>query len=778
MIDNRESKTIRWKLWNFCLVALLSFSGTALGTNDRLPDEFFEFSESVRPIEDLGTVIQERDGAAVAFLNDQSIILAGGTENGAPSTGVVKVTSTNNKISEETLPELPFPLLNAAAAVSGKKLYVVGGQSEAGPNRSVLEIDLSQLANGWRIASEAPFSNVADNPILLAKHGRLYLAGAGSEGAEIWSYQPIRGEWIALTPSPENIRGFVGASCGDSHLLFFQNSGGHPLIWAYHIITDRWLEAGKLPLLASPVGAFSSGTSFSVIAPKEVISARALLTPTKYGIIDHLVVAILATVLIGVGVYFSRKEKSSSDFFRAGKRIPWWAAGLSLFANGASAISLMAMPGKAFSENWIYFSGVFYLVVIQLPLVLLVYVPLARRLQIATANEYLEKRYNLAIRMLGSLIFSLNQMLGRVASTLLLPAIALSAIFGLPMEYSILIMGVVATLYVTLGGLEAVVWTDVLQAIIMVMAVLLCALWIIFSLDLPLAAALQSLRSYDKLQMFDTSFDWTAPIVLILLSNTLAGGLSVIGDQNFIQRVQCTHDEKDARKAVITQLAVAIPMNAVLFAMGTLLFLFYRQHASELSPALKADGIFPYFAAQHLPLGMAGVVVCALLAATMSTVSGAVNSVANIGMEDVYRRFLKGATDHRCLIVGKSLTFALGVLGTIAALVLARSSLQSVWDLALMITGMVLAPITGIFVLGIFTRRANTTGVAIGALASVGATLFATFYLNLHSLGYLAMGVFTCIAVGYLASFLTPRPRDEKVKGLTIYTLRKTENDQ
>jgi solute:Na+ symporter, SSS family len=303
----------------------------------------------------------------------------------------------------------------------------------------------------------------------------------------------------------------------------------------------------------------------------------------------------------------------------------------------------------------------------------------------------------------------------------------------------------------------------------------ICLIWVLCSFDIVPAEAMETIREMGKLRLFDTSFDWTAPIVLILFSNNLAIAMGMIGDQNFIQRVQCTHDEKDARKAVLTQLAVAIPMNAVLFTLGTLLFLYYKQHPAGLSPALKADGIFPFFAAQNLPVGMAGLVVAALLAATMSTVSGAVNSVANIGMEDVYRRFFKKATDHRCLIVGKVLAFSLGVFGTVAALLLARTSLLSVWDLALMITGMILAPITGFFVLGIFSRRVNAFGVGIGALASVGANFYAKFYLNMHSMAYLAVGVFTCIIAGWLASFLTPRPADEKVNGLTIYTLQKTE---
>jgi SSS family transporter len=672
-------------------------------------------------------------------------------------------------ILKEELPELPFPLTDAAATVSGSQVYVAGGRNNSGPNTALLRLDLSRPNQEWTVCSVVP-ACVAESSQLTFLHGRLYLTGAGTEGTEAWIYNPVRDEWKPLSPSPEALRGFSAVSCGDAHLIFFNSEGRDARMLAYHIVTDRWLDAGSLPLAAHPPGAVSSGTSFSVFTADGVITGRALLQPTKYGIYDHLVVAVLLISLVGVGLFFAKKEKSSGDYFRAGKRVPWWAAGLSLFASGASAISLMAMPGKAYAENWIYFSSCFFIVIIQLPLLFLVYVPIIRRLNCASANEYLEKRFNLPIRMLGSLIYSLNQMLGRMAAILLLPAIALSSIFGLPMEQSILIMGVVSTIYVTLGGLEAVIWTDVLQAVVMLAAVIVCACWAFFSLDMTAASAMEILAGQEKLRLFDFSFDWTAPVFIICVTNVLSASLGMIGDQNFLQRVQCTPDPKDARKAVLTQLGVAIPLNAVLFSLGTLLFLFYRSQPQTLSPALKSDGIFPFFAAQHLPPGMAGFVVAALFAATISTVSGAVNSVANLGVEDIYRRFFRKVTDHRCLVVGKVLTLSLGVFGTGAALLLARTGLLSIWDLALMITGIILAPVSGIFVLGVFTRRANSFGIWVGTGASILANVYAKLYLNLHSLAFLTVGVFTCIIVGYLASFLAPKPRNE-LNGLTVFTL-------
>ncbi|MDB2682422.1 sodium/solute symporter [Opitutales bacterium] len=669
-----------------------------------------------------------------------------------------------------SLPDLPFLLDQPSGALIDGRLYVAGGST-------LFVLNLAASGSAWVELAALPLATEGE-PALAGLHGILYLAGAGVNGTQTFSYDPSQDRWSELAAAPQDLRGYLATACGNDHILYFNGQVADDVILAYHRTTDTWFAMGQLPSALQVLAVGSKGTEFTLFSAESTVSGEALLRPTKYGWVDHSVVAVLVCLLVGVGVYFSNKEKSSGDYFRGGQRIPWWAAGLSLFATGASAISLMAMPGKSFAENWIYFSGAIFVVMIQLPLLMLVYIPVARRLKISTANEYLERRFSLPVRMLGFVCFSLNQMLGRMAAILLLPALAISAIFGMPMEYSILIMGVVTTLFVTMGGLEAVIWTDVLQAVIMLLAVVVCAVYAFSALDMSVPVAFDLLGNLDKLQMFDWRIDWQAPVVIVIFLNTFVSVLGMIGDQNFIQRVQCTHDEKESRKAVYTQLAVAVPMNFVLFALGTLLFLFYVTRADTLSPALKADGVFPFFAAQNLPAGMAGFVVVALLAATISTVSSAMNSVANLGVEDVYRRFFPKVSDHQCLVFGRRLTLGLGIFGTVAALLLANTSgLQSIWDLFLMITGVVLAPITGIFVLGIFSRRVNTFGVWAGTAASVVANYYAKFHLDLHAMVYLIVGVFTCLIVGWLASFLAPPPPQTKVHGLTIFTLKDAEGE-
>ena len=731
---------------------------TILPAAAQTAESFFEFSEVIDSAHTFG----QRD-QALSILRGLSLDQGWYQIEG-------QQFSQTDVAGTRSLPSPPLGQPAGAAALIGEEVFLVGDQN-------LLVMDTGDAPAAWTHCAALPEDSGSD-VVLAQQQGTLYLAGVGMDGLSTYAYDRRQGVWVARADAPQDMRGYVATACGHDHILYFNSAKACDTILAYHRVTDTWFPMGQLPRVLQVAAVGSEGTQFTLYAADVVLQGEALLRPTKYGWYDHAVLACLVALLVGVGLYFSKKEKSSGDYFRGGQRIPWWAAGLSLFATGASAISLMAMPGKAFSENWIYFSGAIFLVMIQLPLLLLVYIPVARRLNISTANEYLERRFSLPVRMLGFVCFSLNQMLGRMAAILLLPALAISAIFGLPMEYSILIMGVVTTLFVTMGGLEAVIWTDVLQAVIMLLAVALCAMYACTHLDLSWPVAMDLLDNLDKLQMFDWRIDWQAPVVIVMALNTFVTVLGLIGDQNFIQRVQCTQDEKESRKAVYTQLAVAVPMNFVLFALGTLLFLFYVTRADTISPALKADGVFPFFAAQNLPAGLAGFVVVALLAATISTVSSAMNSVANLGVEDVYRRFYPDVSDQQCLVFGRRLTLGLGLFGTIAALILANTSgLQSIWDLFLMITGVVLAPITGIFVLGIFSRRVNNFGVWMGTVCSVAANYYAKFHLDLHAMVYVIVGVFTCIVVAWCASFFAPAPPHNKVDGLTIFSLKKMGED-
>lgn len=485
---------------------------------------------------------------------------------------------------------------------------------------------------------------------------------------------------------------------------------------------------------------------------------------------DYWVIAAYLIGMVMIGWWFSARDKGKQDFFRGGRRIPFWASGLSLFATGASAISLMAMPGMAFATDWTYFTASIYLLA-SLVVVLLVYVPLARRLDVATANEYLERRFHPGFRFLGTLIYSLNQMLARMAAIMLLSALALEAVVGIPVWASILLIGGVTTVYATMGGLEGVVWTDVIQAFGILLAVGLCVIWALAGIGIDLPAAWSILEEERKLRMFDASWNFLEPTVIVIFANSFFTILTAIGDQNFIQRIQCTPSEWDARKAVMTQMLVAVPLNFVLFALGTLLFVFYFLQPDLLPPELKPDAVFPVFAAQNLPPGLAGVVIAAIFAATMSTLSSALNSTANLAVEDVFVRLSrKPRSDRFRLMLGRVLTLGLGLFGTGAALWLAYSDFRSVWDLMIMLTGMILGPIAGVFLLGVFTRKGSARGALCGFVVGTVVSFLCRELTALHHFLYLPVGVTAAFSCGFLCSVVFPA-REPPGRDLTVFSL-------
>ncbi len=707
---------------------------------------------------------------AVANAAD-GMICVGGERDGRPSCKVVRYSLSEGKLVERSMPDLPFPMADAAAAVVSDHLYVAGVNSDT-EEQVFLSLDLLAAGAEWKSLPVWP-GEALIQPAAAGVEGRFYLFGQqtaeGAGSVSAFEYDAVKG-WRTLTSPPGDFASVLAGPCGDAHILLFDGGAVGKEILTYHTISDKWVTLGALPVAVSPMAFTAKGTEFSLVGTSHVVGGEAVLKPTKYSWIDHSVVAVFMVGMLYIGAYLAKREKNSQEYFRGGRRIPWWAAGLSLFATGASAVSLMSMPGKAFSGDWLFLSISFYIIVIFLPVSLLIYVPIARRLNVATAFEYLERRFNLSIRLYISVVWSLIQMLGRMAAVMLLPAYALSSIAGIPITVSILIMGVITTLYVYLGGLASVIWTDVIQAAIMIGAVGICTAWALLSLNAGAGEAWDVLVSAEKLHMFDWKVDWTQPCVLVMCLNVFVLAFGQIGDQNYIQRIQCTHTEREAKKAIITQLAVAVPLNVVLFTLGTVLFLFYRERPEMLSPAVKADAVFPLFAAQNLPIGLAGLVIVAVLAATMSTLSSALNSVANIGVEDFYRRLFKGATDHKCLILGRVLTACLGVFGTVAALVLVNTNLSSIWDLYLTILGILLGASAGVFTLGIFTRRANSAGVLIGAIASFVAVYYVKNHTHLHFFLYQVVGVVTCVVVGYIASLLI-RSKKKSLDGLTVYTI-------
>lgn len=284
---------------------------------------------------------------------------------------------------------------------------------------------------------------------------------------------------------------------------------------------------------------------------------------------------------------------------------------------------------------------------------------------------------------------------------------------------------------------------------------------------------LQRFNERDKLHTFDFSASLVYPTFWIFFISTLTTTVASITDQNFVQRVQCTPSLRQAKLAVAAQMGVAIPINILLFGLGTVIWLFYTQQPDLLNPVMKTDGIYPFFAAQQLPVGASGLVVAALLAATMSTVSSSICSVSDLGVNDFYRRFRPSATDHSSLVVGRVLTVLAGVLGTGAAVLMSRSSMVSVWDLATLVIALISSGIVGMFALGLLTRRGSQAGAITGVIVGMALVIGLRRYASVTFWLFGFIGSLTTFGVGYLTSLCLPR-HGRAIEGLTVYADRPT----
>lgn len=249
-----------------------------------------------------------------------------------------------------------------------------------------------------------------------------------------------------------------------------------------------------------------------------------------------------------LGYYFMRKEKGGDDFFKGGGRIPWWAAGISIYATMLSAITYMAYPAKAYATNWTYYPMLITILLVSFP-VIKYYLPFFRRLNVTTAYEYLEHRFSGAVRLMASAVFIIF-MVARMALVLYLPSLALTAVTGINIWVCIALMGVITIIYCTMGGVEAVIWGDVVQGIILVGGALVSAAYLIFSTEGGFGGFVDIAMADEKLKLVDWSFDFTKATFWVVVLGGIANNLiSYTSDQTVIQRYLTTKTRKAPRIA-------------------------------------------------------------------------------------------------------------------------------------------------------------------------------------------------------------------------------------
>ena len=738
------------------------------------------------------------------------VIFIGGCDADRCYDTVIRVEWTGDHVQQHSLPSLPQPCAFTSAALVGSTIYVAGGQSVMSPPDAMHNfwaLDITDIESGWQVLEPWPGPARA-LPVAAALDGCFYVFSGhdsvpGENGAvdrkfltDAYRYDPAGKQWkrIADLPVPVEAGATPGFSLGSTDIMLFGGNDGslagreselkdkHPgfshNILAYHTVTDTWRVADTMPVGHVTTNAvqwvnsvvITSGEIRPGIRSSELYLVTPVETKTGFALLDYWVLIIYLMLLVGIGIYFSKSERTTDDFFLAGHRIPWWAAGMSIFGTQLSAITFMSIPAKSYLTDWTFF--IFNLGILAIaPIVVFFFLPFYRRLNVTSAYEYLELRFNTAVRMLGSASFVLMQ-LGRMGIVLYLPAIALATVTGINIYFCILLMGVLCTVYTVLGGIQAVIWTDVVQVIVLIGGVIISLTMIAFHVDGGFEGIVQIGMSNNKFHAFEWDLSFGSPTIWVIVIAWFGNLIAYASDQTVIQRYLTTSSEKEAAKSIWTSAIMTIPASMLFFGVGTALYVFYKSTPELLSPGLSTDAIFPMFIAHELPAGISGLVIAGIFAAAMSSLDSSLNSTATALVTDFYRRIKSGASDHVCLNLARLLTIIFGVIATGTALIMAKMDITSLWDVFLKIIGLFGGGLAGLFILGIFTRKANGMGALAGFIVSMIVQVLVQHIGGIHFLLYSVTGIVSCFVAGYLASFVFPVSKNTTEK-LTIYTIGK-----
>ena len=492
---------------------------------------------------------------------------------------------------------------------------------------------------------------------------------------------------------------------------------------------------------------------------------------------------IIFGYLIGIvvfGTWFGRKQETTKDYFLGDRSVPWWAVAFSIVATETSTITFISVPGIAFARggNFQFLQLVFGYLLGRVVISLL-FIPSYFRGELMTVYQLLDRRFGGKIKMLAASLFVVMRNIAD-GIRLLLTAIVLAAVYvsfqpTANVEtitiVSVVLIGLAMLVFTYFGGMEAVIWVEVVQLGIYIAGALAAALVLISSINGGLATANSLALQYGKYSLFDFSLDFTKTYTFW---SGLLGGcfltMSTHGtDQYLVQRYLCTDRPRRAVVALLTSGGIVLAQFIGFLFIGVLLFAFYRPFASPeyataastAFPFTGGDRVFPDFITQHLPTGLSGLVVAAIFAAAMSS---SLNSIAATAVNDLYKPFKPNRDDKHYLKVSHVLTLVWGIVQIGVALI-ARNQAGSALSQALSIASLINGPVLGVFLVGTFLRRVSQPPALIGMLASIAAMLYVFFATKIAWTWYVLLGSLITLVVAWVASFaFSPAPesmRDE-----------------
>ncbi len=486
--------------------------------------------------------------------------------------------------------------------------------------------------------------------------------------------------------------------------------------------------------------------------------------------IDWAIVGIYALLIVGIGIQASRRQTNTDEYFRGERHLPWWALGLSIIATSFSAASLLGGPGEGYSHGFLYLQlqlGDF----VGYGLVMLLFLPFFVRLNLTTAYEYLEKRFDAKTRSLGSLCFLLF-VIARLGGLLYAASLVVATVTDLPLYGSILLVGILSVVYTATGGMTAVVWTDVLQFAMIFVGLAAGVGAAVSGVPGGFSDLWQAAAAGGKLTWVNLS--WEPDSIRSLPTALVAYGIlafAVAGtNQQSVQRYVSCADVPSARKAIVLGWFSGAVGVAATLLLGVLLFGFYTVNAA-LPDDVQPDGVLSYFIVNQVPVGASGFLVAAIFAAAMSSIDSALHSLATCMTVDFYQRYVRPqSSEIQSLKVAQWLIVIWGILGILSAFYVASTG-ESLLPFLIKYTTMFLGPVLGIFLMGVLFPRVNATGAFYGTIAATALLALGSGFnwLSFPGIWQSAITAPVAVVLGLLISQLGATPPSRSVEGLTIW---------
>jgi SSS family solute:Na+ symporter len=495
--------------------------------------------------------------------------------------------------------------------------------------------------------------------------------------------------------------------------------------------------------------------------------------------LDIAAVVLYLGGMLAIGAYSARRSRSADNYFVGSRNFPGWVVALSMLATIVSSTTFLALPAAAYVLDWRQLS-VNLVVPFVAVFAVVFFIPFFRRAGLTSAFEYLGDRFGVPARIYGTVSFVVLQLI-RVAQVLFLVALPLQFLTGAPIAWVIVGAGVFVALYSIFGGMEAVLWAGMAQAIIMLVGGVFCLWFVAKGVPGGFSQVIEVGSAHGKFSL--GSMDWNVhqrtfwTVVILGLVNWLN---IYSGEQTIVQRYVSAKSLYEARKATLLFSWIALPMWTMFFFIGTALWVFFQVSPDASVAGLQPDQILPYFILTHIPVGIAGLVIAGVIAAAMSSLDSGINSISTVVVIDLIKpHFAKGRPDDYYLKAARVVSAVAVVSMTVGALSFSRMHKESMNDVSLIVFSVLGGCLTGLYMVGFFTKRVDGFSVNVALLVAVGFNMYlglcimdvipGRWQLGVHSYWVGALVNLVFVFVAYGVSLFRRQP-NRNLAGLTMWT--------